>query len=378
MFSIGKFSRLTGLSTKTLIWYDSIGLLKPNKVDFENGYRYYDDENFKDVINIKYFQSMGFTIKEIMELSSEVLNKKIEQLEKQINLLIWNIEFLNKLNEKNMKKKDYSLFYAGEDLLKGKWEYKKSTTDFNEVIDFFELGKKSEGLPKYLFFGDNNVGTDGNFVFGYDRNFFSLGEEISKPYFLFMLNKFETLVLYEKPNEKDKVQNVVFNVYERRNSNQYSSKDITAIYEKNRKEIGDKNYLFNTNLVGNWKLVDEIYESQIEKYDVKIKEKDACYSLSPLFDILDIQENKEVFIMEQGKELELNSFEKAKHFTRENSRISICMDKCKQNGIKLKNTLINVVHKGLYKKKDGQEYLFVNLDNDLDLDESVYVYKKEY
>lgn len=70
MFTIGKFSKLTGLSTKTLIWYDSIGLLKPNKVDYENGYRYYDDNNFKEVINIRYFQAMGFSIKEIMSLSS--------------------------------------------------------------------------------------------------------------------------------------------------------------------------------------------------------------------------------------------------------------------------------------------------------------------
>ena len=109
----------------------------------------------------------------------------------------------------------------------------------------------------------------------------------------------------------------------------------------------------------------------------KIVEKDACFSLSPLFDILDIQENQEVFIMEQGEELELKSSGQTKVFTRENSKISISMDVCKQNGIKLKNTLINEVHKSLYQEKNGQEYLFVNLDNDLDLDESVYVYKKE-
>ena len=47
MYTIGQFSKLTGVSTKTLIWYDNVGVLKPEKVDEDNGYRYYSDESLK-------------------------------------------------------------------------------------------------------------------------------------------------------------------------------------------------------------------------------------------------------------------------------------------------------------------------------------------
>ena len=39
-YSIRELSRLSGVSTRTLRWYDQIGLLKPGRVA-ESGYRYY-------------------------------------------------------------------------------------------------------------------------------------------------------------------------------------------------------------------------------------------------------------------------------------------------------------------------------------------------
>jgi DNA-binding transcriptional MerR regulator len=39
MFSIGEFSRLGGVSVRTLRHYDEIGLLRPATVDPDTGYR---------------------------------------------------------------------------------------------------------------------------------------------------------------------------------------------------------------------------------------------------------------------------------------------------------------------------------------------------
>ena len=39
-YSIQALSRLSGVTTRTLRWYDEIGLLKPSRVA-ESGYRYY-------------------------------------------------------------------------------------------------------------------------------------------------------------------------------------------------------------------------------------------------------------------------------------------------------------------------------------------------
>ena len=40
-YRIGEVSRATGLSKDTLHFYDKIGLLSPDHVDPQNGYRYY-------------------------------------------------------------------------------------------------------------------------------------------------------------------------------------------------------------------------------------------------------------------------------------------------------------------------------------------------
>ena len=39
---IREFAQLTGVSVRTLHYYDEIGLLKPSFVDEQNGYRFYD------------------------------------------------------------------------------------------------------------------------------------------------------------------------------------------------------------------------------------------------------------------------------------------------------------------------------------------------
>ncbi len=41
MFSIGEFSKVTGLTVKTLRFYHEQGLLDPTHIDPETGYRYY-------------------------------------------------------------------------------------------------------------------------------------------------------------------------------------------------------------------------------------------------------------------------------------------------------------------------------------------------
>ena len=53
MLGIGKFSKLSGLSNKTLIWYDQVGLLKPDYVNPDNGYRYYSEQSLDKVMFIQ-------------------------------------------------------------------------------------------------------------------------------------------------------------------------------------------------------------------------------------------------------------------------------------------------------------------------------------
>ena len=51
MYSIGEFSKLTNINVKTLTWFNKIGLLNPDIVNPDNGYRYYSDESLQKVID---------------------------------------------------------------------------------------------------------------------------------------------------------------------------------------------------------------------------------------------------------------------------------------------------------------------------------------
>ena len=64
MKTIAEVSRLTGLSVRTLHYYDSIGLLSPTAVT-EAGYRLYGDEAFGRLRDILFFRELGFPLKEI-------------------------------------------------------------------------------------------------------------------------------------------------------------------------------------------------------------------------------------------------------------------------------------------------------------------------
>lgn len=375
MYSIGRFSKLTGINTKTLVWFDKIGLIKPEKVNFENGYRYYGEESLKKAAEIQFWRSMDFSVNEMTNLSKEVISKKVEELHKKIDLITMNINLLEKIKEEDME--NISIFEIGEKLVQGKWSYQKTSTDFKDVLDEVSNCKKEKDLPEYLFFGERNLGTDLKDVFGYNHDCFRLSSHngIVKAFWFFVVNHNSTLVLYEKPKEDEKKNNKIkFHIYSRRNSTLYTTKEIQYIFDKHQPIIVAKYYEFNKNFIGKWEMVDEINESEISKYDGKIREKDACFTLSPLFDILEIYEDKSVDIMEEGEELELN---KTKIFNRSNTKLLISMCKTSKEEFDINNMLINKKHHGLYKKIGNEEFLFVNIDNDPDLDEKVYVYKKE-
>ncbi|MFE0558831.1 MerR family DNA-binding transcriptional regulator [Paenibacillus sp. NPDC058910] len=49
MMKISAFAKVSGISIKTLRYYDELGLLKPAHVDEQSGYRYYSEEQLLTV-----------------------------------------------------------------------------------------------------------------------------------------------------------------------------------------------------------------------------------------------------------------------------------------------------------------------------------------
>lgn len=68
MLSIGAFSKLCMVTTKTLRHYDLIGLLKPMELNQENEYRYYGVEQLGTMLKILRLKEYGFSLDEILPL----------------------------------------------------------------------------------------------------------------------------------------------------------------------------------------------------------------------------------------------------------------------------------------------------------------------
>ena len=86
MKKVEEVSRLSGVSRRTLQYYDDEGIL-PAKRSEEN-YRLYDDEALEKLWEILWYKEMGFNLKEIKEMlsvSKSVRKRYFEQKIKPAN-----------------------------------------------------------------------------------------------------------------------------------------------------------------------------------------------------------------------------------------------------------------------------------------------------
>ncbi len=68
LYSIGEASKICNVSTKTLRFYDKMGVITPDYVSQENGYRYYSEVTLLKIPVIKYYKQMGFKLEEMAGL----------------------------------------------------------------------------------------------------------------------------------------------------------------------------------------------------------------------------------------------------------------------------------------------------------------------
>lgn len=65
LFSIGQMAQLFGLNVRTLRYYDQIGLLEPESVDPQTGYRRYSSAQFERLNTIRYLRAIDVPIERI-------------------------------------------------------------------------------------------------------------------------------------------------------------------------------------------------------------------------------------------------------------------------------------------------------------------------
>jgi Predicted transcriptional regulators len=110
--SISQTAKISGVSVRTLHYYDEIGLLSPSEVS-ETGYRYYDDLALERLQQILFYRELDFPLKEIMDIMNASNYKKEEALQKQKELLLLKrkrLDNLIQLLESNLKGVDTMSF----------------------------------------------------------------------------------------------------------------------------------------------------------------------------------------------------------------------------------------------------------------------------
>lgn len=136
MRTISQVAELTGVSTRTLQYYDEIGLLKPSELT-QSGYRLYNDEALQKLQQILFFKELDFKLKDISVILQKPDFDKIAAFRKQKELLLLKrnrtdrlIQLLDRLEkgEKCMSFKEFDL----SDYIKALEDFKANNT--NEVL----------------------------------------------------------------------------------------------------------------------------------------------------------------------------------------------------------------------------------------------------
>lgn len=133
MKTISQVAELSGISTRTLQYYDEIGLLKPSELT-QSGYRLYNDESLQKLQQILFFKELGFRLKEINEILLQPNFDRIAAFKKQKELLLLKynrmdrlIQLLSRLEkgEQCMSFKEFDL----SDYIEALKQFKCNSTD---------------------------------------------------------------------------------------------------------------------------------------------------------------------------------------------------------------------------------------------------------
>ena len=87
MKTISQVAKLTGVSVRTLQYYDEIGLLSPSELT-PAGYRLYDENALQTLQQILFFRELDFSLKEIIKIMQDSDFNRIVAFKKQKELLL--------------------------------------------------------------------------------------------------------------------------------------------------------------------------------------------------------------------------------------------------------------------------------------------------
>ena len=140
-YSIQELSRLSGVTTRTLRWYDQIGLLKPSRVA-ESGYRYYGRAEVDRLQDILYYRALGVELARIKECLDDPSFDRLAALERHLAALEAKREHLEQLIQSvkdTIRAEERKEFMQDEKKFEA---FKKQTITHNEEVYGQEIRSK--------------------------------------------------------------------------------------------------------------------------------------------------------------------------------------------------------------------------------------------
>ena len=150
MMTVNEVSKLTGVSIRTLQYYDTIGLLKPIEYT-ESGYRLYDDTSLERLQQILLFKELEFPLKEIKKIIDAPNFDRNKALEQQIELLTMKknhlenlISFARGIKGIGVKYMDFKVF----DTRKIDEYSKQAKKQWGQTSEYKEFEEKTKNWTK--------------------------------------------------------------------------------------------------------------------------------------------------------------------------------------------------------------------------------------
>lgn len=152
-YTVSEIAKLTGVSVRTLHYYDEIHLLSPSQVS-EAGYRYYDEAALAHLQQILFYRELDFNLKTIANIMNAPNYRKEEALEKQKQLLLLKRQRLDNIitlldanlkGESNMSFKEFDTTKIEQEKAKYAAEVKEK---WGDTMAYQESQEKTKSYSK--------------------------------------------------------------------------------------------------------------------------------------------------------------------------------------------------------------------------------------
>ena len=130
-YTVQKLGNLAGISTRTLRYYDEIGILKPARIN-SSGYRIYGLKEVDKLQQILFYRELGLSLKNIKEVITSPTFDGLAALKKHYDKLLDKKDQINKLIsnvEKTIAQKEGKIDMTDEEKFEG---FKQKMIDENE------------------------------------------------------------------------------------------------------------------------------------------------------------------------------------------------------------------------------------------------------